>query len=487
MKFIFFATLLFLVRLPLQAQKIQWSGNNYQININTNDYPPLLSNYNLNNNVSISSNTQAVNQTSNKSPGIFCIFEYGDGRYTTSTADQYSFQQVPSHSFLTLSYRYVKPPRPGKPQTAARAFGNINFSPNAPPQQELANGQFLRIIPSAPTINADDTMVFILTYKLPEGFEKGTLLFFYNDLNMLAFKSIHDGSDFSSEGMGTNVKNVRHHHNEIYDPAIPLNYNLASLGRSYQTDWLGWKVAGNSGLERNIFITLITRDSTSINPLKSGTIDAVLIPDNKRLPVQQTTLNITASNDPHDPNYMVSQPRCTYLGKAKQTQGVRYQIHFQNEGAGSAYRLKVRAFMPKALNLNPQNLQVIIGGHFRPDIIPIVDNVAKTIEFNILKPAGYGIDSTLASAKVPAWQINPLTMGDIYFDQEIPIDQEADLVSYAKVTFYNADDTPMEDVVTQKDILKIRDCRDCGRSLKPQKPGAALKDAGQQPGRQRKQ
>lgn len=414
--------------------------------------------------------------TNSANPTLGCIFEYGDGRFTTSSVTARTIVQsgpFQKHALVTYNYRYVKPPKP-RVQTAA-----VNRTPIAGGNADtalLGPTEYLKIFSSANEVIEEDMMVFIITYKLPPGVNSAKIAFFYSDTKLNVFQPIAANDQFLSPSFGM-VNHVRTHYNEtsISIPSWPLL--ATNPNRSPGSAGLAWQVTGNPDEERNIFVTLISKADLVIKD-NYGFLEAVMIPDSVRgskggePDLIRYPLQISASGDPHDPNFISAIPSCIKTNPAGKTKTVRFHVHCQNEGDGEAYKIDVHSQMPLPLKgiLNPMNIKARVGGE--DYIIPansiVVDNAKATILFKIDKQTQF----TLASNKVPIWPINPLTMSDIYFDQEVPIDKDADLVSYSGIVFYNSIQKPMDTVFTAKDTVRIRLCEACGCSLPPNtKPG----------------
>lgn len=448
-------------------------------------------------------NKQLVANAANNYPGTIpaipsCAFvlEYGNGYFTTQNSnDEYYYSESKMvNPVLTLSGRYdtIKPPGVYSATLNPASLGS-NTS-----QSLLNDGEYIRLTPIARSINVKDEMLFILTYKKPPQMAAGKLMFFYNSRGANAFIPILSVNEKIAESinefnkLGT-VNRIRNHFKENFTvPNSPATINGLE-GGGYQNVF-SWVLDSSLNIETeyNVFITLRTADNlptaNTIN-IEAAFLYSKLISVNS--PIQITnnsqftdtafsSLQLPASFYPHDPNYITVLPKC--IVKSSGIERVKYHIHFQNEGGGAAHRLKIKVHMDSRLaasigKLNADSFRIMAGkksvdslayqklndSTFRLDICfrkktgnNIVDTDAQT----------NGIfDSSLSSNKVPFFAINELTMGDVYFELNVPKSEEADLAAQAEITFYSGGNIDMEPVFTRPDTLFIRNT--CSGNLYP--------------------
>lgn len=429
------------------------------------------------------------------------VFEFGDGYFTTDINAVHAYAEKRDYkTVLSLSGRYdtIKPPRAF---TKTVSFSGMASAPD--PQNLLNPNEFVRLTPIANSVNANDEMGFILTYKIPPGgIKKGKLMLFYNN-NATAFKPVtfEDSKMMILESIDANhnpgvIKRVRNYFGELLGIPTVLPTVSGLQGSGYQNA-LVWENLDNLSIEKeyNIFITL--RTGYNLPTDNAVRIEAAFVyeqPDNpvarvdiKIQPADSTILagvsplTLPVSLYPHDPNYISVLPKCIVKGPG--TQKVTYRVHFQNEGGGAAHRLKIKVNIDPALarsmdTLSSSSFRIIAGKKKVDSMVYTRLKTSNSFRIDIffrqknsdgsLKKSGMVseiLDSSLSCNQVPFFTVNELTMGDIYFELDAPRSEEADLAADAEITFYAGNNMDMEPVFTKPDTLFIRET--CNGNLFP--------------------
>jgi len=416
-------------------------------------------------------------------PSCAFVLEYGDGFFSTEIAPKHIYNW-PGTTQVVINYsgRYdtIKPP-----PAFSKLIFPINNSPFPQPavqQSMLGTTEFVRLTPIARSINVKDEMLFILTYKVPQnGHVKLTL--YYNDQNLNAFFPINNPSEtiaesLNSQGVTGTIKRIRTYFDEQgLTMGLAPSTSPAASGTAVYINAINWDfqlpAPFPAGTERNIFITLRTKDNVAMPAC--GQVEASFVHDST---TSYSTLDMCASAKPHDPNFIETSPRC--ITKGPGSQPVKYRVHFQNEGAGQAYRLNVKVKLDSKLHDAaaklkwPGSFKIKIGGKpvdaggydfsLQDDGIMSFDFPGKT-KRSLIKS-----DSSLSCNMVPIWFSNPLTMGDIEFTLDVPKNEEADLSATADIVFYSgpAPEQDMPVVSTLPDTLFVRN--QCSGFLYPQYP-----------------
>jgi hypothetical protein len=403
------------------------------------------------------------------------LFEYGDGYFTSGIETVHAYSQPGGYNtVLTLSGRYdtLKPPQ------SFSSFVTVTNPVGTPTPNLLLPGETIRITPIATELNANEEMHFIITYKMPANAYSGTILFFYNEAAFNALESV-DNTTVTSDN---STKRVRYNfmgqqwNTEFFNDLTKVKNKFPSLrlkGNDYK-NILAFTVNVNDSLtERNIFLTLKTKNN--ITQLNSGYFEAVLI-NSQDLPgfgIQNSVaatyaLEMLATADPHDPNFVEATPKCIVKGSG--ITPVKYHIHFQNEGNGAAHKLQIAIIADpviiKQINSKPGSDFLIKVGN-KPITVfekrQDNDGIIFNIEFD--NDRNRQIDTSLYSNKVPCWYSNPLTMGDIYFTINIPNTEVQDFTTSASIIFYNKDSQAMKPVLTKQSLVGVRDS--CNENILP--------------------
>lgn len=478
--------LLFLTLLTLYATteaQISYTQNGAQLNFQLSTMSPF---------AQLLQPGDAVSKTSPRSK---FIFETGNGYFYSTVDPSHTYPSaLPYKTVLSLSglYDTIKPPplflRTVNP-------GISSTTPTKHPAPFLLTGEFIRITPIASELNANDEMLYIITYQVPIGADKAKIIFFYNHQNFEVFEPIDNNSTVNNSYVGTSsdpsqISRIRTYFNEAWVGAndatlankvnsLPNGHGLLSSANKnpLNLSWI-WDINENRNYEEhNIFITIPTKHNlpdqafgyveaallyhkseNTIDTVEKGIKKASSLPDYNYREV--SSINTSVSLDPHDPNYIRAMPGC--IKKEPGTKEVEYKIHFQNEGAGNAFDLHIDAFFDKKLKaalaeLDSNSFKIYIANKLLGDVDFGNLTITKNSFSVDIKLGGDGKKMTLHNNKVPFWFCNPLTMGDIYFKLKVPIDNEADFAAYADITFYNRADSGMAPVRTAVDTLHIRD------------------------------
>jgi len=423
------------------------------------------------------------------------VFEYGDGYFTTDIISEHKYAKTDNFiTVLSLSGRYdtIKPPRAfTKTIAASKTTESVS-------QTLLNNGEFVRLTPIAGSVNLRDEMLFILTYKIPPGeITNRKLMFFYNN-NATTFNPVVSDNDKILESIDANhntgaIKRVRNYFGEglAIPPTLPSVNGLNGSG--YQ-NVLVWTLPDTlqTDKEYNIFITLRTGDNLptadainieaalSYNQASNGPVPDLRTNKDSDPVLPVSFLTLPVSLYPHDPNYISVSPKCIVKGTG--TQKVKYRIHFQNEGGGAAHRLRIKVNLDSALaktidTLSSSSFRITVGKKQVDSMVykRISEGVFKLDMFfrkkytdgslNKTELANGRLDSSLSCNQVPFFIINELTMGDVYFELDVPRSEETDFAAQAEIIFYAGDNMDMEPVLTKPDTLFIR--KTCNGNLFP--------------------
>ena len=419
-------------------------------------------------------------QTGNTKRSYY-ILETGDGGFFAdlNSSPSYIYNNLrggtnTTAALLTLSGRYdtIKPP-----PIFAKTISSSNSTANLTLPTRLSGSQKIKITPIANELNANDEMLYVLTYRVPENAINAKIVLIYKSPEFDVFENCDNTSTIAvTADPGASIDNVnrlRTYFGEKSFSNAPMVSIINStpgsasiLENSNNASCLSWVWDENDQskkyLEHNIFISLKTKDNLPVNT--TGYIEAALLyttsangkTGNGYNNKSTTSLLTLVSGNPHDPNYIIAAPRCIVKQPAGSSKKIDYHIHFQNEGNAEAHDIIVTVFMDQRLKdkiarLNNQSFSVKAGiGLLRP-AIEFKDN--EDGSFNLTLKIQ---DSTLASNRVQDWFVNPVTMGDISFKLEVPIDVEADFIAKAGIVFTSALGTKMAPVYTNPDTLFIR-------------------------------
>jgi hypothetical protein len=474
MKKILMAACLILVILPCYSQ-VSRNGNNFSLNT-FNGNRPLLQNQ----------STSGMPVAGNTDTSCAFIFEYGDGYYTTSTNSTFNYDGRYANpiTILSLSGRYdtIKPP-----PLFAKTF---NVSGNASmhiPQNNLPEKTYIQLVPIASNINPNDEMTYLLTYRVPQGATCAKIVFFHNQNSFNVFDNTANAASITGYTSTTaDIARMRVYFNEtgtsISEATVRSSiYNGSNLAGSGYQNINAWQWSPGSPYayeEHNIFITLRTK--SNLPDGLEGYVEAALLygsdiqkdtvdKKGKPIPNECQYTNRAVSNVfsrvsllPHDPNFIIASPSCIKKGSGQVP--VKYHVHFQNEGGGDAHTLRIKIEMDKRLkqqirNLNPTHFKAKVGG--RDVLIDSVNNITDSsftlVLTNVDRTTAQKNDMTLRSTSVPNWFINPLTMGDIYFTMNIPVDAVTDFYGKAAIVFVSASGQEMKPVETNLETVFIRD------------------------------
>lgn len=402
------------------------------------------------------------------------VFEYGDGYFTSdhsiSTHYYAAKQKYPTVLTLSALYDTIKPPQ------VARANIVFTLNPSTPAPQQLLNpGEMFRITPIASNLTIKDEMLFLITYIVPEDAFDARVYFFYNQPSYHVLEPATETSTISQPYASEDgILRLRTYFGETWDASANFtNTHIPGIQNNSFDNLLAWQANGGvRNKERNLFITLRTKDNFPDKHavvLFQGALTYKQESDSSTIIYNVDTRQRDASADPHDPNYIISIPHC--VEKTSRTMPVTYHVHFQNEGGGDAHPLHIDLFMDEKLTdsmkkLNKNSFKITVGEKVVPQLDNVVSIKNNKISFNIdLSALGMSTDLSLRSNKVENWFSNPLTMGDIYFDLNIPKNEEADIISYASIVFHNRQRHAMPAVNTRPDTLFVRE--HCSGNLLP--------------------
>ncbi len=415
-------------------------------------------------------------------------FEYGDGGFTSDAATNRNINHAVNPPLLVATKLYDT----GRDMlriSSGSVFTNNSSSARTSDNQNslLSGSSFLKITPNAYDIVSRDTMCFALTYKLntTSTLNKSFYLVFRYSGNV--FKQINPGNNTQSsqsiapENFLLNnyaTSALRPYHQET--PATIPPANLLQLlpvfpGQSPMV--MIEKIVPTALMtgDNNFFLSLVTKDGLAVG--NSGAIDAHILQRSGNdstweltiLPNSSSTLTGMSVAPAHDPNYILQSPVCMALPKT--TREMKYHIHFQNTGRGSADVVKVTVNLPMGLNLSTFNLKKaffsgdeysVNSNYNQIQVLP--DQAGNKIVFRLHKTA---LNNTLQGTNdVLNPAINPETMGDIYFTVTATVNVPYTLVAQAFIDFHSSSRplTPHDweaTVPTNIAVSNYSDCCDC--------------------------
>jgi hypothetical protein len=412
------------------------------------------------------------NATPPPTPYALFVLETGDGYFITDMNSPHYYQTSGMHPLvLSLSGRYeiIRNPKAGAAKIYIPA-SNL-FTPQS--NLETANGERIRITPAATDILPDEEMLYIITYKLPLGASNAKVYFFYNQPEVSGMVPVSDETLIPGNTIlfpttpPYDVQRVRTYFGEQLDHTIPpANVSVPGILSSQYEDLLDFTLGSPPSLERNIFVTLKSKEKLTQQDTLQFRAALVYTDSTREVKYHIATLAMTTTTTPHDPNYITGTPRC--LVKATGTKRVNYKLHFQNNGDGAAYKLNINVDLDPRLTeaaekLTKDSFRLIIGKKNISDFT--YTREGSRLTFGIELRSGSNIDSSLSSNKVEHASINMLTMGDIYFGLDVPVEEEADFFAVASIIFHAEDTRAMGAVNTDTSFVFVR--TKCNESLLP--------------------
>jgi hypothetical protein len=406
-------------------------------------------------------------QASPSNPGTAFMFEYGDGYFTTEMESVYYYKDVTKkyNSILTLSGRYdtIRPPR-----IMTKIISPDPQLTGSPIHQPVLNStEMIKITPIGHVLNPRKEILFIITYRIPQTAINPRLYFFYNHFSFNMMEPADNTSILQlSDVTGDAIPRIRTHFGESWDAsATTINTIVPKIDNSSFLNILAWKLDPlKTTDERNIFVTLRTKDNIPLQQI--GLVEAALVylpntDPNTRIKYETSPIKMVTSADPEDPNSLTSTPPC--LIKNGWAKTALFNLHFQNEGQGPAYRIHIDLVFDKRL---AEAIKSLKPSHFLTDIgkkrtflidYKLNDHIISFDIISLKYPPGTGLGITLSGNKIPHWHFSPLTIGEIYFNLAIPNIAQADFSNFASIVLYNWKNEPMPAVNTKTSMISVRD------------------------------
>lgn len=373
--------------------------------------------------------------------------EYGDGGFTTNPSTTHVLVQNPGWLLVSNSL-YDTTGGQKKLYAAAYPNGTATTSYTSPAPDNATSlltttHPNILITSNVYDIVKADTMCFAVTYKLPvnddstgEGREY-YLVFMYDNTAFKDFSASNSLTNTNIPNFSVDTKSVpyiRKYHSEN----VISNALLSGLSQNFGTGYNRFiviKITDATISERNVFLTLLTQSSL---PASGSTgIKAVLVSKNLSTnayaSVDQHPVAGMNFKTSHDPNYITQVPVCMQLPKTART--FRYHIHFQNTGEGEADKVKITAFMPAGIILNEQSFHLLNRNFATDQITPIHTFNQRTgaIVFDLISNQ----QNLMGTQNLPNPFVNPLTMGDIYFDMQATANTPDTMEAKASIVFHS--------------------------------------------------
>ncbi len=300
------------------------------------------------------------------------FFETGSGAFyilQTNTFHQATLNQIwyykqngTAQTVAQLATYYDTIRRP--PYGSSSIINTVN-TPGQNTVQNILRSGYIKLTNAVNnTILASDTMTVALTYKntpqLPGddvgGYNSSVVAFFYNDTNNPGlFNTVPPGNTPPYNFNGTNVLPIRLGPGQVIKP---LSYFPPKIRDSLQAQRTA---SGYSGAiyilvpydpanpEKHIFLSLTTSTLTGVATETPGLYKAVLIDYNisgapsivKKY--EETMVTNLAS---HDPNFIVTVPRCLGNFVSPVNKKISYKVQFLNDGKATAESIKVVVSIP---------------------------------------------------------------------------------------------------------------------------------------------
>jgi hypothetical protein len=294
--------------------------------------------------------------------------EFGDGKFTMNDTPVHVYRSTaPVDAVLKLTGLYDdggRPPKGRVTRFTPPTTGNSFIEPNI-----LADKQFVKITPNIGDIVPDDPMYFAVSYKKNQDIKQEytwKLVFTYNtDVAGVAGRVFETTNPAALMNDGpASAPMARMHNAETINNDNTIRAAVRNhLGLPGTADFMVWDLPNfNDTLdERTVFVTLnpmispqITSGHTPVNAylVPFDRLNGRIINDGVSSFSQMLAINTTG---PHDPNWEVVQPTCLVLPKAGQE--LKYQVHFQNTGAGDA-TLQVRVATKLPYGITPAMVNV---------------------------------------------------------------------------------------------------------------------------------
>ena len=389
--------------------------------------------------------------------------EYGDGGFITNPVTNRYLGSASGNSLLIINRLYdtvIDNKRISSKAYSYSLTGNLRAG-LADNDITLLNNSTkpsdIFITPNVYDIVKKDTMCFALTYKIDSSYlsrddNSFYVIFFYKNN---AFTNFNKDNIVTPANAAVSINSARLYHadniltgtllNNSPFGSSSINTTLPNTMGSYN-NYVVIKVGDRSKLEKNNFLSLFVKENLAAGG--STKVKAVLVmqsSDNGGNPIYPKLAEYeTPSMDfrlSHDPNYITQFPVCMNLPKTLRI--FNYRIHFQNTGEGNADKVKITAFLPTGMVLIDRSSVRVVSKVFALDqnmrFSLTVNQAANTIEFNLKKRTGSDL---LGITGLNNAFVNPVTMGDIYFNLQATTAVPDTMQARASIEFHSTQAKP---------------------------------------------
>lgn len=456
-----------------QQIKIDPVAGGYNIWANIPSHPAILGRAPL---IVSSGSSTAVEPSwtpSHGNAGTLILLEFGDGTFTFSNSETHNYNNTVHKYGVLMKTTGVydpdkRPPRATietastfstlyNSRSATTVFPVTSYATASMPSAVITNLAKVLVQPNINSLVADDTMIFILTYKL-DSLDIGRIINFnYNNSDF--FIPLKGGEEIVD--VGNSVPFIRFFQNEL------ISYQ--NEGKEYLNNIVIENLA-KDGQEHNIFITLVprpdlrmedlpqTKENKNTEVLDENKLTANIQADllDKDGNVLETSKNeLEVMDDSHDPNYIRILPKCLPFPK-KEIKELRFHAHCQNIGLGDAVTVKMSIALP--YGLKPSDIY--------DTKVKLPQGVAASWAVGTLDSLVYTFyrasDKSLNGIKNnPLWLNDPNTMGDVWFKLKTNSSVNNVLETQASIVFSNRDSSVNDPVLTNIDRTAFSACCSC--------------------------
>lgn len=386
--------------------------------------------------------------------------EYGDGGFTVNASTDRWRSNTSGKSLLVLNKLYdtvyADMFRVSSSSYSNSTATRTNLDDNDTPILNSSQSSDIHITSNVYDIVRKDTMCFALTYKIDSQIVSNPennfyMVFLYKNNAFYDFSESQNltGVPPSSTSFPV-VTAARLFHNDAIVPAGALSTYVNNLKTSGSYDnYVIIKIGDRNKSERNAFLSLFTKPS-----LPSGgstSVKAYLIyqpsSSNGSPSFQPLASHVIPAMDfraSHDPNYITQYPVCMQLPKIQRT--FNYRIHFQNTGEGDADFVKVTVFLPAGMVLTSNSSVQIVNKNFAADLNNhfsySVNQTGNRIQFIIAKQNNQSDLKGIAGLNNAL--VNPVTMGDIYFNVTATASVPDTMKAHASIEFHTKGRRPSD-------------------------------------------
>lgn len=414
------------------------------------------------------------------SKATVCFIEFGDGAFSFLPSGTHNFNPAFSTNQTIITKVTGVYGGGGKPPShVAAKFPGITAAAAYTPMNILSAGQEVLITSNIGSVVANDTMIFVITYKT--GNINSSLLFLLNDYgtnSIFENSKLSVGANFNDIHTGvSNVNFVRTYAGEIHQPSLSASANTVRTNYNSFSDYIYVDGLKADNQEHNIFVTLIPKANILSTSTPQTNVKAVLIKPAQKggtNSILETENNLPIQNLSHDPNYITVKPACMLLPKANHS--LDYHLHFQNTGEGAAAEVRVAVKVPYGVDFvndisyPSASWYVVVNGlqmngtpfenathdslifDFKPKTVPLSASTGVTL-------SGVGTSETFLS--------NTETMGDVWFTIKTKSTSPDILLAQASIVFYNQNGTINNPILTNTAVSQFRECCDCKKECDP--------------------